>query len=350
MKTPARLLLALSISLSLNAAAEDKPVWYGEANCRIAALEPHPAGDFVKWSGKCKDGYAEGAGVLEWSVWGHGDRKLEASLARGEVVGEGTLVDEKGSYAGTFRDGVPHGQGYFEYANEKGSYEGGVAAGLRDGTGIFIYWDHSRYEGEWKSDKRHGHGNATFALGGSYEGDWKDGEFDGEGTIVYAGSGRKYTGQFQDGHVAGAAAPKLENKTYELDGTDYRFPQTVLEQISVPPGKSWADLTDPQRDTMRAYYPTLEAGDEPPYPVGGPATIYREMLKARDVFRPLKSRLSLYVLVGKDGTPKNVTTIGSPDPKLTQHMAIVTMRQQYKPAVCHGEPCEMIYPVIVQFK
>jgi hypothetical protein len=353
MKTPSRLLLALSISLSLNAAAEDKPVWYGEANCRIAALEPHPAGDFVKWSGQCKDGYADGAGVLEWNVWGHGERKLEATLARGEVVGEGTLVDEKGSYVGTFRHGVPHGQGYFKYASEKGLYEGGVAAGLRDGTGIFIDWDRSRYEGEWKGDKRHGHGRATFGLGGSYEGGWKNDRFDGEGTIVYAGSGRTYTGQFRDGHVAGAAAPRLEDRTYELRETDsrsvHKLGQTVLPQTFVPPDKGWADLTGPQRDTMRSYYPALEAGDEPPYPVGGPGTIYKEMLKARDAFSPLKGRLSLYVLVGKDGTPKNVTMIGSPHPKLTQFMSIVTMRQQYKPAACHGEPCEMIYPVVVQF-
>jgi hypothetical protein len=332
MKIPARLVLALAISLSLNVAAEDKPVWYGEANCRIAALEPHPAGDFVKWSGKCKDGYADGAGVLEWSAWRNGDRKLEATLARGEVVGEGTLVHEKGSYIGTFRHGLPHGQGYFKYANEKGLYEGGVAAGRREGTGIFIDWDRSRYEGEWKGDKRHGYGRETFALGGSYEGGWKNDRFDGEGAIVYAGSGRKYTGQFQDGHVTGANAPKLEGKTYELRETDWRsvhkLGQTVLPQTFVPPDKSWADLTGPQRDTVRSNYPSLEAGDEPPYPVGGQAAIFKAMLKARDVFSPLTGRLSLYVLVGKDGTPTNVTTIGSPHPKLTQYMAIVMMRQQ----------------------
>jgi hypothetical protein len=353
MKIATCLVLALSISLSLNAAAQDKPVWYGDANCRIAPLEPRPANDFVKWSGKCEDGYATGAGVLEWKAQGSGKRTLEATLKRGEVVGEGTLTDEKGSYIGTFRNGVPHGQGYFKYAGQKGHYEGGVANGLREGAGIFLEFDGSRYEGEWKADKRQGYGRATFTIGGSYEGGWNNDNFDGEGTIVYAGSGRKYTGQFKDGHVAGAASHKSEGKAYALRETQTRvverLPETLLESF-IPPEKGWEDLTGAQRDSVRAEYPALEDGDEPPYPVGGPAMIYKVLLKARDVFEPLKGRLSLYVLVGKDGTAKSVRAIGSPHPEVTRYAAAVTMRQKYKPAICHGEPCEMSYPLAFEFK
>jgi hypothetical protein len=274
MTTPTRLLLALSISLTLNAAAADKPVWYGEANCRIAALEPHPAGDFVKWRGKCKDGYADGAGVLEWGVWGHGDRTLEANLARGEVVGEGTLVDEKGTYIGTFRNGVPHGQGYFKYADGDGLYEGGVANGLREGAGIFIARDRSRYEGGWKADKRHGHGRETFARGGSYEGGWKDDQFDGHGKIVYAGSGRTFEGQFENGRVAGTPAPEVDTtpkfsmRETEPASSRSRTPEFALRS-NVPFDAKWTELTVAQQNSFKKGYPALESGDEPPYPTDG---------------------------------------------------------------------------------
>jgi hypothetical protein len=351
MKNTALLLAFLSVC---HAAPAAEPDWYGEANCRIAPLEPHPRGDFVKWSGACKDGYADGKGTLAWHEFGHAGRTLEATLVRGAVSGEGTLIDERGTYIGTLRSGVPHGEGYFKYADGKALYEGGIANGQRDGTGINIDRDRSRYEGQWKNDRRDGYGKEVFALGGSYEGQWKDDKFEGQGAIVYAGSGRRYEGQFRDGHVADSAATeKAERGEYTLHA-DYHMRGSALKATAAvgygPLNATWPELTPGQQALVKSFYKALEDGDEPPYPLHGTGKLYKDIVQIRNAkFLGVTGELLLHVLVGRDGKPKSVAAIGSPDPELARFASMVMMTQAFKPAVCHGEPCEMIYPVEFSF-
>src|SRR5437763_833523 len=59
-------------------AAEHQP-WYGAPDCRIAPVDKPPI-DEVRWRGPCKDGYAEGRGVLEWRDDKHVGYALEGSL------------------------------------------------------------------------------------------------------------------------------------------------------------------------------------------------------------------------------------------------------------------------------
>lgn len=348
MKIATSLLALLSLS---GAACAAEPAWYGEANCRIAPVEPKPMGDFVKWSGACKDGYAEGTGVLEWDVWKGSARRLEAALERGAPSGEGRLTTRDGSYTGTLKNGMPHGAGYFRYANGD-QYEGGVADGQRDGNGTMLQADRSRYEGQWKNGQREGAGRATFALGGAYEGEWKNDKPEGKGVMTFAGSGRKYEGQFKDGAVA-AAAPQDVAKPghYAMPGevpTGSKLRENRAEGF-LPLDSSWGELTVGQQNLVRSFYPALEPGDEPPYPVGGNRNIYKVVIKARDAFKDVKGSLRLYVLVGKDGKARTVTAIGAPHPEVTRYASLAVMAQQYKPAMCRGEPCEMIYPLEFNF-
>lgn len=351
MKTSASVLVALSVS----AYAADDPAWYGEANCRIARLEPKPAGDFAKWSGACKDGYAEGKGVLEWEARSKGKRKLEATLVRGEVSGEGTLTYDVGTYIGTFRNGVPHGEGYFKYANGDGLYEGGVAEGKRDGAGIFIAQDRSRYEGQWQAGIRQGFGRQTYTLGGSYEGQWKDDKFDGKGSIVYAGSGRKYEGQFREGRALGAAPREAGETGHFALKADRPVTgsKTLADRVIgyLPLTTPWEKLTPAQQNLQREQYPALDDGDEPPYPMEGPRKLFDGISRIYSAkFTESSGTLKLYILVGTDGKPKSVTAIGSPHPDLTRYASMVAMTQPFKPALCHGQPCEMFYPLTFQFE
>ena len=184
------------------ATAAEPAAFLGKPDCRIAPLAPAPAGEVI-WAGACKDGYADGKGKLTWDVDGGGTRRLEAVLVRGEITGQGSLSYRVGSYTGTFRQGMPHGTGFFKYPNGD-MYEGGVANGLHEGSGLYVAADGSAYEVEWQTDKRHGRGKASFALGGSYEGEWRNGNMHGKGKIVYSG-GRTYAGEFRDGRALGAA-------------------------------------------------------------------------------------------------------------------------------------------------
>ncbi|BDT56654.1 hypothetical protein MasN3_01480 [Massilia varians] len=240
MRLPYVLLLCLIISTTAHGA--ESATFLGKPDCRIAPILPAPAGEVI-WAGGCKDGYADGKGKLTWDVHGEGTRRLETVLVRGEVTGLGTLVYRAGSYTGSFRQGRPHGTGFFKYPNGD-MYEGGVANGLHEGSGLYIAVDGSTYEGEWQADKRHGHGKASFALGGSYEGEWRNGKMHGKGKIVY-NSGRTYAGEFRDGRALGAAPapPEGEPERFGLKADQPVTGSNMLHNVAIgftPPGRDMA--------------------------------------------------------------------------------------------------------------
>lgn len=348
---PLRTLLLPALVLASSVHAADEPAYLGEAKCRIAQLKPAPKQDWVVWSGGCKDGYAEGKGTLKWRTGESEARSIEATLVRGEIAGEGTLTYEAGTYIGTFRNGLPHGSGYFKHTGGGGLYEGGVVDGLREGAGVHIAPDRSTYEGEWKAGKRHGIGKAVFALGGSYEGEWRNGKFNGKGKITYAGSGRVYEGEFLDGRPANAAllpAQPDEHKEFMLKGDErMRGSRLKLDIASsvLPHDASWKDLTPAQQAIVRSNYPALDAADEPPYPIKGSRPF---TTAAADIVRKFPDFVGIarvHLLVGADGVPKLATAIGMTDPEVVRYLSLLSMIQRFKPAMCAGAACEMSYPI-----
>jgi hypothetical protein len=336
------------------AAAQEPSAYVGEPGCRVARLHPAPEEGAVKWSGKCKDGYAEGPGALTWSSDNKHKLRLEGTLARGEVAGEGTLTFKEGSYIGTFKNGVPHGQGFFKLSGQMAMYEGQVVNGRPEGAGIAVYADRSRYEGQWKAGRRHGKGTATFTLGGSYDGEWKDDKFDGKGSITYAGAGHRYEGQFADGRIAGTPAPEIAPALpYALKEAMPKTGTMIPRNLAVgpiPARASWNALTPPQQNLQRSQYPALEAGDEPPFPEQGHALLYELVGKLKGRFPNSNDPLRLYILVGADGAAKSVSTYGASDPEFIKDLSMVAMSQRFKPAICRGQPCEMIFPMRIAFR
>lgn len=333
----------------ISSAAE--PVYLGAANCRIATLEPAPKNEAVSWDGACKNGHASGKGVLSWRDDAFDKIRLEATLVAGEVSGEGILKTKDYTYTGTLRNGLPHGHGYFEYAAAQGWYEGDVVAGLPHGKGIRLQVDRARYTGEWLQGKRNGWGEATFSNGGSYTGGWKDDKFDGHGKIVYAGSGRIYEGQFKDGRVAGLPEPEIDTRRYAIKEAAAGSRALKEDRITsvIPLASGWGNLTPAQKNTVRSGYPALEAGDEPPFPVKGEGALIDAISRINQALGWAGGQITFHVLIGKDGKPLRVTTYGAPDPALVRAVSQLVMLEQYKPAVCRGQPCEMIYGKQVMF-
>lgn len=341
--------LRLSLSLILLAAhytpaLANDPAWLGKADCRIAPLKPAPSGE-VSWSGGCVDGHASGKGVLAWTYPPLGKVTLEGTLVRGLPSGEVILKTSEFGFAGTVRNGVPH-EGYLQREGW-GWYEGEFVDGLPHGKGTHLAVDRSRYTGEWVQGRRHGRGDASFATGGSYTGDWKNDRFDGQGTIVYAGAGHKYEGAFQAGRVAGLPTPALalEEGRYTLAGRIHD--DGVVSALPLKAG--WGELTPAQQNAFRTHYPALEAGDEPPFPVKGQGRLLEEARRINEVFGPVKGSLSVHVLVGKDGKPLSVTAYGAPTATIVRALSALFMREQYKPALCRGTPCAMVYPLNFRF-
>jgi hypothetical protein len=354
MRFSLRGLAALSSLLPLALAhGANTPEPLGEPGCRIADITPRPMGDAVSWSGACKDGYAEGKGVLAWRVSGEGKRKLQATLARGEISGEGTLDYAGGQYIGSFRQGMPHGSGYFAYAKSGDQYEGGVVDGVREGTGVMVAVDGSTYEGQWKAGKRHGRGKAKFKLGGSYEGDWHEGRMHGKGTIVYGGSGRTYTGEFRDNRAVGAVpAPTDDEPQFGLNEAwaETGFQRPAKRPSSpTPMDKVWAAMTPAQQNIIRNGYPALDDRDEPPYPLQGLATYYKGISELYRKIPEYEGNSMIYLTVGADGVPTSVTTYGITHKEFGRYVSMVAMMQRFKPALCAGTPCAMVFPLRFQF-
>ena len=340
----------------LTAACADEPAGFvGEPTCRVAKL-PLTDNQTLVWKGPCKDGYASGPGVLERNQQGllrdTVVASYEVTMARGHISGAGKLKSRDGYvYTGTFKDGEPDGKGYTVFDNGD-QYEGDYRNDARNGTGIYLRDDGTEYQGEWKDGKFDGIGSVKFALGGSYVGGWKSGKFHGRGVLTYAGSGRKLEAEFEYGRVRGSQAPAaIPEQIYRMKGGEMTPGFTMIQPgvtSSVPFDKSYVELTPEQQALVKRQYPGLEEGDEPPYPAKGIGPIYKWITQAQDKVN-VALKLRLNVLVGKDGNALSVTTIGASSPEIARFAAMVVAKEKYKPAVCHGAPCEMVYPFIMNF-
>jgi len=336
--------------LSHTALAAEPHAWLGAPGCRIALLDSAPRHGAVRWTGACDDGFAAGHGELEWRNDKGKRHRLKATLVRGEVQGEGELKTSEFTYIGTFLRGVPHGSGFFTYKSGT-MYEGGVVNGKHEGKGIFVGTDRSEYTGEWKNDKEHGWGQITYGRGGSYSGQWQDGNRHGLGRIVYAGSGRTFEGRFENDLIAGTSPPVKQEMT---DSVYYNGAPTIINYL--PLDASWDQLTDAQKNVVRGIYPALEAGDDPPYPVHGSRGLMTTVAELNSAAGKAHGYLRVYALIGADGKARQVKVYEKPVldemrnvDRLVTYIAQRMMQETYKPAMCQGTPCEMIYSLFFSF-
>lgn len=348
MKTALPLLLAAC--LVQTAHADDAPVRYGASDCRVGKLLPVPNDQSVHWNGPCKDGFADGAGVLEWTTKDGVVRRIEGTFAHGVVSGEAKLkAGDKFTYVGSLTDGVPNGEGYVHFASDL-RYEGGIKMMRREGKGVQIYPNGDAYQGEFRADRPNGQGRLTYALGGMIEGEFRDGHpVDGD-RITYAGSGR--TGTFDAAaRNALVAGPRPENtfQQRQLEPDTGTLLAKTQVWSAIPNNVGWDGLTAEQKDIVRHRYPALEPGDDPPYPVNGLVEFNRLIVAAASKFDG-RGLLRLNVLVGADGTPKEVRRVGQFDDDVVRYVASAAMALRFKPAVCHGQPCDMLYPVVMEIR
>jgi hypothetical protein len=228
-------------------AGEQERYLIGEPNCRVVNTSPLP-NESIRWSGACKDGFADGSGKLEWFVGetlsshyeggmrrgrphGHGDyffsskARYEGEFDNGLMHGAGVSTSPTGDamttvwahgepgedvdiaykngnhYIGKFRNGKREGQGTM--ARKDGSrYVGNFKLGFWDGYGVFTSEIGATYEGEWKQGRREGRGVQNGPAGSRYEGEWKADLYDGKGKMAYA-NGASYEGTWKEGKFDG---------------------------------------------------------------------------------------------------------------------------------------------------
>lgn len=318
-------LLVLAVMCATPACAAGAEATFGKADCKV--VNPYPQqGEKVRWSGACKDGYAHGPGSLDWLVRGMLPSHYEGNLTRGRMDdSNGYLRDAEGNqYEGAFVDGEQHGMGIEQRV------------------------DLTRYEGEWKHGRFDGKGKVVYADGSRYEGQWLGGRIHGAGKASYTG-GKVVEGQFYYGVPAGQAPIDhvVSDKTYalsnELAPTGSLIPDKDILGSEVPYNKPWAGLSKKEQRLIRQRYGLLAEDDEPPYPLYGTENIMRAIATGQHQILAL-GILRMNVMVDSSGTPVSVTVFTSPDPVMTKVASFAVMKEKYKPALCAGTPCAMIFP------
>jgi hypothetical protein len=344
----ATLLLSLLLAPALHAA--DNPALLGDSDCRVVNLFPAQA-NRAEWSGPCKDGFAHGRGVLLWEL-----KQLHYSkvfVAR---------------YEGDVERGLPNGSGRKTFW-ETSVYEGGFRNGRFDGIGTMRDAD-GRYEGEWKDGMREGRGKMVFHVGGSYEGEWKSNSYHGKGVVTFPG-GRKLNAVIDDmpafaGHGDELAAPYYllrfggavpvdpgaARQNYGLDfGRPLVGEEAKSEEVkgsNVPYRKAYDELSAEQKQLVRAHYPLMDDADEPPYPQHGSQGIMEKVRREQGA-RFARGTAIIYVTVNPDGTAKSALVARTPKQALTDDIKAILMNTRYKPGMCGGTPCEMVYPFLMHF-
>jgi hypothetical protein len=150
------LLALVGTCVAVAGPSEDVEWIADKRGCKVANPFPR-AGETITWSGDCKDGFADGQGVLQWFLYGKEDDRYEGKLARGWAQGRGVLTKpDGGTYDGEWQQSLQHGQGRYEAP------------------------DGSWYDGEWRDGKPNGAGQYRRPDGRTFMGQWRDGVFEGD--------------------------------------------------------------------------------------------------------------------------------------------------------------------------
>ena len=135
----------------------------------------------------------------------------------------------------------------------------------------------------------------------------------------------------------------------DVPDTGTRIPRRVVTGGLIPMNRRYAELTPDERRLVKSQYEAMAEADEPPFPVDGLEPVYAAVAKVQKILL-VTGRLAMEVEVDSQGQASAVRVLASPDPKLTQAVAMVLMLNRYKPAVCGAKPCRMSLPINVGFK
>ena len=125
------------------------------------------------------------------------------------------------------------------------------------------------------------------------------------------------------------------------------LPQEIIRS-SAPIAGRYDQLTPDEKAAVASDYENLAPGDEPPYPMYGVRHLLAPVVRYVDADRPL-GPLVASVVIDAQGKPGQIVVYKSSDQTLTRFVASQLATEEFKPAVCHGQPCEMTYLLRLDF-
>lgn len=183
-----RIVLVVAVVLMAGggtAVAQTEAGWMLDAQADCRAWYPTPLIDAsMRWSGPCKRGRAEGAGVLEIRLVDKVVERYVGPMHEGAAEGGGMQQWANGTrYLGQFRGGAPNGQGVTSFTGGA-AYVGEHRSGVPHGNGVYTWPKGVRYEGDFAEGRAHGQGIYTVPTvmpsasgAGTYSGRWSRGCF-----------------------------------------------------------------------------------------------------------------------------------------------------------------------------
>ena len=144
-------LILLGVLVPASGSAVEKLVFDPRSGCLIRDPDPGARRDF-RWTGPCRDGFAHGRGVLEWTVDGRLGGWLEGGFVNGRPEGEARVKWQDGrTFTGTYRQGLASGYGTLGFADGH-RYVGSFARDRPTGDGAFISSMGTRYAARLDED------------------------------------------------------------------------------------------------------------------------------------------------------------------------------------------------------
>ena len=134
-------------------------------------------------------------------------------------------------------------------------------------------------------------------------------------------------------------------ETYKLYGdarVGSKF-RSVEATSAIPFDKTYAELTQEQKDMFRATYGGLRDDEQPPYPSAGSEAIYKPIIEGHNRIAR-GGNLFLVAMVNEQGKVENVAVYESPADAMTELATAVLFNTEFDPASCAGAPCKMEFP------
>lgn len=137
------------------------------------------------------------------------------------------------------------------------------------------------------------------------------------------------------------AAASTSPKDYfiEVKNTGSRIPVKLIKS-SLPFDKSYKNLSENDKATLRSYYEGIPDDNKPPFPEAGLRYIAQDVKVAHSKMRKV-GPLFAVANVDKTGQVSKVSVFASPHEKMSQLISAVLWETKFEPGVCAGEPCDM---------
>jgi len=126
-------------------------------------------------------------------------------------------------------------------------------------------------------------------------------------------------------------------------GTNFR---REIASGPIPFDKSYAELNDTQRASLRQQFEGLPQDCEPPFPAHGLIMIERHILQIQR-YQALRGEVLVTAQIDENGKAQTVNVYRTPDEKFGKAVAEILVGTEFKPAICAGHAVAMEFPFAV---